>query len=180
MNSKTLEKSKIYERNILKEKGFSESDFTVSECYLSEKDYIHYVRIHKKKPTNKNVLLMAHGYMGSNIGFFKLYKTLQDKYHIISIDIPGQGLSSSLEETPKSIEGWLDYFLTNIKRFLDKMEIKKFSICGHSMGAYLMTHFAGKYPEMINDIFLLSPGGVHKNNPDFEKRIKTFIKEALT
>jgi cardiolipin-specific phospholipase len=176
MKKQTLEKCKEYEKEILRLVGIPNSEFNVSECHLSEKDYIHYVQIKKTKQTEKNVLLMAHGYMGSNIGFFKIYNTLKNDFHIYSIDVPGQGLSSSIEKTPKSINEWLNYFISNILKFCKKMGLTKFSICGHSMGAYILSHFAGLYPKMIDNIFLLSPGGVNYENFDFEMKMKRFMK----
>lgn len=176
MNQKELEECKNYERQILRAKGLQPSHFKVSECPLTETDFIHYVQIKKTKQTPDNILLMAHGYMGSNIGFFKFYQALQNDFHIFSIDLPGQGLSSSTEETPKSADAWVDYFTSNVKRFVDKMGIKRFSICGHSMGAFVLTHFASRFPEMINEVYLLSPGGVNFENPEFEEKKKNLVK----
>lgn len=176
MNQKDLEKAKEYERQILRTQGFADSEFEVAECGLANAEFIHYVRIQKTPATRDNVLLMAHGYMGSNIGFFKMYSALKEHFHIVSIDIPGQGLSSSRKETPESIEGWLDYFVSSIKHFCDKMGLSRFSVCGHSMGAYVLTHFTRAHPQMVKDSFLLSPGGVNLENPDFLKKREDFIK----
>ena len=178
MNKKEIEQNKNYERKILKSAGFQDSEFEVNECYLNKNDFIHYVKIKKIEKKANNILLMVHGYMGSNIGFFKLYQKLQNDFHIISIDLPGQGLSSSIDETPNSAKDWIDYFVINIKQFVDKLELKQFSICAHSMGAFIMTHFIDRYPEMISEVYLMSPGGVNFENPEFEKTKEKFLKGA--
>jgi len=176
MKKKDLEKCKQYERQILRKIGFEDNEFKVSECHLTDTDYIHYVNIKKKAATQDNVLLMAHGFMGNNIFFFKLYNILKNDFNIYSIDLPGQGLSSSLKKTPKTDVDWIEYFVSNIKNFCDKMGLKKFSICGHSMGGYLLTHFSNKYPNMILDSFLLSPAGINKENPEFIKKREELIQ----
>ena len=162
MKKDNLEKCKHYERLILKAQGFTEPEFEVDECQLSQSAHIHYVRIKTTKQTKNNVLLMAHGYMGSNISFFRLYKLLKRDFHIFSIDIPGQGLSSSRNDIPQSAQGWVDYFVSSIKAFCDKMGLERVSLCGHSLGGFVVTHFADAHPSMVQYLYLLSPGGVHR------------------
>ena len=178
MDIKTREKCKNFEKSIFLSQFLTPSEITSSECYLNKNEFIYYTRIQKQKPTKDNILLMAHGYMGSNTTFFKMYGALKNDFHIISIDLPGQGLSSSVKVTPNSPEKWIEYFVSRIKAFLQKMKIKKVNICGHSLGAFVLTHFADKYPEMIGDIFLLSPGGVNNCNPDFDKK-KIILKSKF-
>ena len=186
MKPQSLQTAKDCERRLLRNQGFADSEFEIAECRLSESDHIHYVRIRKTPATRSNVLLMAHGYLSSNACFFKMYAVLKDDFHIVSFDLPGKGLSSSRPETPRSIGGWLAYFLTSIKRFCDELGLSRFSVCGHSLGAYLLTHFADAYPDMVQDLYLLSPAGVHFDNAEFRKRLhdtlaaKNFVARYLT
>ena len=178
MKQSTLAKCKEYEYQILESLDISRYQCLVDEIYLTEKRYIHYVQINAVKMTKNNVLLMAHGYLGSNIGFYKMYQALKDHFHIISIDLPGQGLSSSEKnkDLPKSCEGWRNYFVHNISAFLEKIGVEKVNILGHSMGSWVLTHFLKLYPDKVQKVFLLSPGGMHHENEQFTNRITEFKK----
>lgn len=175
MKKSSLEECRVIECNILESVKIPVSEFEIKECVLSDKSYIHYIQINKV-PITERVILMTHGYLGSNMSFFKMYKQLMDHYHIISFDLPGQGLSSSEKITPQTIMGWIDYFLNKIKAFVDKLQLKKFDVLGHSLGAYILTHFAYRYPEMVQQLFLLSPPGVNRKNTEFTENGKEFFK----
>jgi pimeloyl-ACP methyl ester carboxylesterase len=178
-----MEKSKLikclkYEKQILENTGLLPSEYTVADCQLTDSKKIHYVKIHKQPRSKKNVLVMTHGYFASNIVYFKMYQFLKEDFHIISFDSSGHGLSSYTKETPDSNQKWIDYFVDDIKTFVDKMGLKKFHIVGHSLGGYIMAHFLRKHPDMINQVFLLSPGGVNRENPAVEKRVKARFDNA--
>jgi predicted alpha/beta superfamily hydrolase len=107
-----------------------------------------------------------------------MYQELKDKYHIISFDSLGHGLSTYEKETPQSTQEWVDYFVNSVKAFADKLKLEKFNIMGHSLGGFIMAHFANKHPEMVQEIFLLSPGGVNRENKNYEKRIENRFENA--
>jgi cardiolipin-specific phospholipase len=163
------------EGEILTEVNIDLKYVIIENCQLDNGRVIHYLRFHKI-PVTKNVLLMTHGYLNSNIGYFRMYGNLMEHFHIVSFDLPGQGLSSSEMKTPDSIDNWIAYFTETIKLFVDKLELKKFHIMGHSLGAYILTQFTNRYPEMVQKMFLLSPGGVNKDNPEFIKNGKEYFK----
>ena len=110
--------------------------------------------------------------------FFKMYQILKEHFYIISFDLMGKGLSSSDKETPKSTQGWIDYFLKDINTFAEKLNLKQFHILGHSLGGYVMGHFANRFPQKIQHIFLLSPGGVNLENLEYKKRIENRYKKS--
>jgi pimeloyl-ACP methyl ester carboxylesterase len=174
--AKHLEKCRSLEYQILEQIGLPIEHFDLKECELNMGRYIHYIHIYKTEQKPDNVLLVTHGYLHSHISYFKMYPGLIDHFHIISFDLPGQGLSSNDKETPTDIQGWIDYFLGDIKLFVDKLGLEKFHIMGHSLGAYLLTHFANRFPDQILKMFLLSPAGVNKQNDEFIKNGKQFLK----
>jgi pimeloyl-ACP methyl ester carboxylesterase len=128
-------------------------------------------------PKSKEVLLITHGYLGSNIAFFKMYKELMKHFHIISFDFPGHGLSSSDPQTPESIDTWIEYFVSDINKMVEKLGISKFHILGHSLGCFIMTHYANRYPQKVKKMFLLSPGGVNRYNAPFIKNFEKMIQK---
>ena len=178
MESSTLSKCKDYEHQILELAGMARSDYSLKDCSLGAGRHIHYVQVHKTPPTESNVLLVTHGYFASCMAFFKMYPLLQNDFHIVSFDTVGHGLSSYDKTTPDSIDGWIDYFLGDIKAFVDKLGLKRFHVMGHSMGGFIMGHFASRYPEHVRQLFLLSPGGVNRTNPEYSQMIDGQAKKA--
>lgn len=174
MEPKNLSECEQIERQILKSVGIT-TNYSIGKCFISENRFIHYMKFNKVPKRNNNVLLMTHGYLGSKAGYFRMYKKLMEKYHIISFDLTGQGLSSSDEKTPETTEKWIEYFTQDIDAFVSKMDLCKFHILAHSLGAFIMTHYADKHPEKVGKICLLSPGGVNRENEKFQTHFREFI-----
>jgi cardiolipin-specific phospholipase len=42
------------------------------------------------------------------------------------------------------------------------MNIDKLILCGHSFGGYISSHYAYKYPDRVDNLFLLSTVGFAK------------------
>ena len=43
---------------------------------------------------SKDIILLIHGYMGSSLNMFKIFKLLEPDYHVYAIDLLGKGCSS--------------------------------------------------------------------------------------
>jgi pimeloyl-ACP methyl ester carboxylesterase len=94
------------------------------------------------------------------------------------LDFPAFGSS----EAPR--EAWDTYdYAEFVKDFLDKVEIKKVIIVGHSFGGRIATILAAKYPELIARIILVDSGGIEIKSVSIKMRIllyKLFIKPIKT
>ena len=178
MDQSTIQCCKDYEHQILRLAGMRRSEYSLGECQLGPGRHIHYLRVHKTPASDTNVLLVTHGYFASCMAFFKMYPLLQNDFHIISFDTVGHGLSSYDEATPESIDGWIEYFVSDIKAFADKLGLKRFHAMGHSLGAYIMGQFADRHPERVRQLFLLSPAGVNQTNLEYSRRVKERTKRA--
>jgi cardiolipin-specific phospholipase len=53
------------------------------------------------------------------------------------------------------------FLLDSLEEWRDKMGINKMTLVGHSLGAYLVTAYALKYPQHVSRLVLLSPAGVN-------------------
>lgn len=104
--------------------------------------------------TGPEVLLMVHG-LGSYLpAWSKVINGLRDRFRCIAIDLPGYGKSSK-DDYPVT----MDFFVTVIKGFLEKLAIEKVYYAGHSMGGQIGVAFALKYPETVNKLALAAPAG---------------------
>ena len=52
---------------------------------------------------------------------------------------------------------------------MEAKKISKFSIVGHSLGGYIGGHFLNKYPDKVDKLFLVSPGGMNKFAEEHQK-----------
>lgn len=53
-----------------------------------------------------------------------------------------------------------DFFLDPLLAFVRGMKITKLSLVAHSLGGYLAGSFALRYPELVDQVILLSPAGI--------------------
>ncbi|KIM25864.1 hypothetical protein M408DRAFT_17108 [Serendipita vermifera MAFF 305830] len=130
-----------------------------------------------REPPPTTVIL--HGY-GAGLGFFSLnFETLS---HWVSrrgqpvylLDWLGMGRSSrppfkvtaKLSDTRQRVEQAESFFLDSLEEWRSKMNINKMTLVGHSLGAYLVTAYALKYPQRVSRLVLLSPAGVNAGPGD--------------
>ncbi|ASF37881.1 alpha/beta hydrolase [Halobacillus halophilus] len=83
---------------------------------------------------------------------------LKNDFRVHMLDLPGIGRSAGIAEkcTSKVMADWL-------KEYLDKQEIEKAVLIGHSLGGGFAIYFAHHYPERVTQLFLLDQG--HKDFP---------------
>jgi len=81
---------------------------------------------------------------------------LRDDLRLVSVDLPGQGLSDSWPRGDYSTTA-LDSFVTEVAGALG---IGRFSIAGHSMSGALAWRYALAHPDRIERIVLVAAGGI--------------------
>lgn len=115
-----------------------------------------YMDVTQQKPNGKTVLLL-HGKNFSGIYWEQTAKDLvREGYRVIIPDQIGFGKSSK----PTNIQYTFQLLAENTKAVLDKLNIDKVSVLGHSMGGVLATRFALMYPEMTEKLILENPIGL--------------------
>ena len=115
--------------------------------------------------TNKNTLVLLHGYPTSSHMFRNLINYLADDFHVIAPDYPGYGRS----EQPLMSD--FSYTFENIsnlmKALLDELEIKKFSLYLMDYGAPIGFRIASRNPESIETLIV-------QNGCAYEEGLETF------
>ena len=86
---------------------------------------------------SKPVIIFLHGWLGQTISFFKVFKYLENDFHIYSIDMLGFGNSSRPDFLPKDHVEATEYFLQALEKWRIKVGLTKFTLCGHSLGGYI-------------------------------------------
>jgi len=120
------------------------------------------------EPQADNSLVILHGY-GAGLGFF--YKNFEPLsrakgWQLYALDMLGMGRSSrppfslkakTREEQITEAEAW---FIDSLEEWRAKKGIDKMTLVGHSMGGYMATAYALKYPGRLNKLILASPVGI--------------------
>lgn len=133
------------------------------------------VRVFDSKK-GENTILLLHGYLETlTVWEDFVGELVKAGYRVISIDLPGHGLSGTHEEI-----NTMELMSDVLNEILDKLNINRCFVTGHSMGGYVALAFSKKYSEKTKALCLF-----HSTpNPDSdEKRFNRdreigFIKEG--
>jgi pimeloyl-ACP methyl ester carboxylesterase len=102
------------------------------------------------------VLVLLHGSNASLHTWEPWVKQLGDRFRIVTVDLPGHGLTIVPEEYPLSAEGMADF----VDLFAAELALPRFAIGGNSMGAHVSLRFAIKYPLRVAAAIPIDGGGV--------------------
>lgn len=106
--------------------------------------------IHYTSSGQGHPLVLIHGFPNDSSAWEAIVPVLSAHYRVLLPDLPGAG-KSPLPSTPLSLE----YMATALKEMLDREEINKVVLAGHSMGGYTALQFAAMYPERVQGISLV-------------------------
>lgn len=142
---------------------------------VKDDEYIHYTEISLTPRASNNTIVLIHGYGGSNNIYFKMVSYLADHFHIIAVDLPGMGLSYRPSSPFNNSETCLEYFMDRLWRFFNAINLDKFFLLGHSLGAFIATHYFNRNAEKIIKLFILSPAGFNEYCPEVSNRIEQVL-----
>ncbi|MCR4268196.1 alpha/beta fold hydrolase [Nitratireductor sp. ZSWI3] len=103
------------------------------------------------------VLVMLHGVGSNAASFTPLLDHLPRDWRIIAWNAPGYGGSAPLEaEWPLALD-----YATALKGFLDRLELTRVLLAGHSLGCLMAAAFAAAHRENVARLLLSSPALGH-------------------
>jgi pimeloyl-ACP methyl ester carboxylesterase len=114
----------------------------------------------KDKPGQEPVVLV-HGFGASSDNWNRMAGRLTKKYRVIAPDLPGWGQSTRLDAAsyayPEQIE--------RLHEFLGALGLRRVHLIGHSMGGFISSAYAARYPEEVITLSLIAPHGVTEPQP---------------
>lgn len=118
-------------------------------------------------------VLLLHGFGEDSSVWHNQIAFLENDYRLIVPDLPGSGASPLTDDV--SMEGIAD----TVKQIVEKEEIEKFILIGHSMGGYATLAFAEKFSQMLTGFGLFHSSAYADSQEKIETRKKgiEFIKE---
>lgn len=119
-------------------------------------------------------ILLLHGFCEDSRVWDVIVPPLSKNNKVITIDIPGFGKSSLVNDEEITLED----MATLIKEEVLQEGIDRCTMIGHSMGGYLTLAFAEKYPEFVNGFGLFHSTAYADTDFKKENRIKhiDFVK----
>lgn len=114
--------------------------------------------IHFKDEGNPSLptIVFLHGFNGSLFNFERLVPLLSKDFRLVSIDLPGFGLTGSIPSGDYST----DSFIKTVNQVIDHLNISNFSIAGNSMGGGVAWRYTLLFPEKIDSLILLASSSI--------------------
>lgn len=143
----------------IKQKGFVEND--------SRFIAINGVNTHFTRHGAGETLLLIHGFGSSTYTWRGMIDRLAKDFEVIAIDLPGFGLSQTLNTTP-TVEAYVDF----INDFIQTLELDHAVLIGNSFGGEISWRFALKYPQRTPALILLDAAGYPHASPVIFKLLR--------
>lgn len=116
-------------------------------------------------PKDAPAIILIHGF-GSSLQTFEGWaERLKSEFRVISIDLPGSGLSRADSTTDYSDER----SIALIKDLMDQLGIERATLAGNSIGGRISWRFAGAHPERVDKLVLISPDGFASGGFEYGK-----------
>ena len=120
------------------------------------------LEIHYRDVGEGPVIVLLHGVMSSLQTWDGWNEELRQNFRVISLDLPGFGLTGGPEDLDEYNE---DYVFNTFAKFLDNIEVTRFSLAGNSFGGYIAARYAAQYPERVEKLILIDPSGYPQERP---------------
>lgn len=117
----------------------------------------HGAKIHYRDEGRRDrpTLLLVHGYCASLHTWQPWVERLRDSYRIVSIDLPGHGLT----RTPPRYRVTRNSFADVIEATAEHLKLDRFTLIGNSMGGAAAWDYASRRPERVEALVLVAAAG---------------------
>lgn len=129
--------------------------------------YIHYNggKIYYSDTGEGEVIVLLHGYLETSDIWSGFSRKLAKKFRVISIDLPGHGLSKVYSENHTMV-----FMAGAVKVLLENLNIKQVFLAGHSLGGYVALAFLELSPGMLKGYCLFHSHPFADRPETIEKR----------
>lgn len=149
---------------------------TLEEKYANpESEYVDLsggVRMHYRDQGKADgpTLVMVHGYSASLHTWEPLVPLLGDRYRIVTLDLPGHGLT----QAPGDYDASIGAFVEAVEAFAAAKQLERFTLAGSSMGGHVAWEYAIAHPERLNGLILVDAAGWPDARADAENQPLVF------
>lgn len=119
-------------------------------------------------------VIALHGWL-DNAGTFDLIAPFLKNISLYAIDFPGHGLSSHRAE---GVEYYIWSYIEDVIAVADALNLKTFSLLGHSMGGAVASLVSSVFPERVERLVLLDSLGPMATSPaDAPAQMRKALKQ---
>ena len=113
-------------------------------------------------------LILIHGSLESLQVWDGWVDALKDRYRLISVDLPGHGLTGPWARGEYTIDAYADF----IEVLADTLQLDRFAIAGHSLGGAVAWTFAATRPERVSQLILVDAAAYpRQSSPTWRTRL---------
>ena len=110
------------------------------------------------------LLVLLHGFGDSFTSWEGWARELKPKFHLITLDFPGHGLTRAPAGYELSGAGLADF----VDSFAATLSLPKFAVAGNSMGGGVAWQLAVRHPERVAALILVDAAGFPNEKPPAE------------
>ena len=116
--------------------------------------------VRDRGPRNATALVLIHGSNASLFTWEPWAKRLQNQCRVVTLDMPGHGLTGAVPNKDYSLEGMVKFTL----EVVDELGLHRFALGGNSMGGAVAARFAEEHPDRVSHLILVDAGGMPSKN----------------
>ncbi|MEQ9506566.1 MAG: alpha/beta hydrolase [Hyphomonas sp.] len=130
------------------------------------------MRVHFRDvgPRDAPVIILVHGFSASLHTWDGWVSNLKRDYRVISVDLPGHGLSRCIDNSQIGP----DQFIDTVQRVANTLEIERFTLAGNSMGGSAAWNYALAHPERLDGLVLVDAAGWPRTEDESKDRPLAF------
>jgi pimeloyl-ACP methyl ester carboxylesterase len=102
------------------------------------------------------LLVMIHGLGSARTVWKPLIPYLQRTFNIITLDLPGHGLTPLNKDQPMDPQSLAKLIVKNLEQ---ELGVKEFHLVGNSWGGWIVLEIAALFPERVKSVNALAPAG---------------------
>ena len=129
------------------------------------------VEFHYSEAGKGPATIFLHGHLENRAMWKPVTDALPRSMRWLSIDLPGHGDSGNLGYVHT-----MEEMAEVVRAIADHKRLKRFVLCGHSMGGYLAFAFAERFPDMIKGLILMNSSA----RADSPEKVKAREKAAAS
>ena len=117
-------------------------------------------------------ILLLHGFPTSSHMFRNLIMRMSDKFHLVAPDYPGYGNSAA--PPVDAFDYSFDHLAEIIEKFIQDLQLKRFSMYLQDYGAPIGFRIAAKHPDWIEGLIIQNGNAYEEGLKDFWIPIKAY------
>jgi len=110
------------------------------------------IRTVEEGSPNRQKAILVHGWSSSSYAMSPLSALLSQRFHCISVDLPGFGQSPRFQERTT-----IDKYADLLADFIDEQSSGPVVMVGHSMGGMISVTLAQRHPVLVERMVLICP-----------------------